>query len=144
MAGVIKRNPLAAAQQWEQIGKQITWFTVSGTNIPPFVPGTPAAEYQIGWEADGAVNALMAVIQKTTTVIAMGPIVAGVVSIAVEGIFTDQVNFDGTAADGDLARMQADIQALGEVTGHVANGDDNTAGVDLSSASVTAKTFILA
>jgi len=121
MAGVIKFNPRATADQWEQIGKKITWFTVTLTTgmtsyTDPVYPADPVD--QAGWETNGALQAILAVIQKTTTIIAMGPVQAnGDFSIAVEGIFTDQDNFNGTTGDGDLKRMQDDIQGLGTIDG---------------------------
>jgi len=87
---------------------------------------------------------LIAVIQKTTTIIALGPILGGTFSVGVEGVFTGQDNFDGTVDDGDLKRMQVDIQAMGTVTGHIADGSDNTAGVDLSASVITPSDFVLA
>jgi len=143
MAGVIKRNPLVATDAWEVIGKKITWFDVTATAIP--VEDGTGSEYQVGWESDGALNAVVAVIQKTTTIIAMGPVRAGgAFSIGVEGIFTAQDNFDGTALDGDLARMLADIRALGTVKGNDAAGQPNGAGVDVSSTVIIPSTFVLA
>jgi len=146
MAGVIKRNPLVAADQWEQIGKQITWFNVVGGTIPTYAPADPANPTdleRVGYEADGAVNALVAVIQKTTTIIAMGPIVGGSFSIGVEGIFTGQDNFNETPDDGDLKRMDADIKALGTVIGTDSNGQPNGAGVVLSAYGISTSLFEL-
>jgi len=137
MAGVIKVNPQNATQAWEVIGKKITWFNVIGTGIADYVPVAQGAEdpAQLGWGPNGAMQAVLAVIQKTTTIIAMGPSIGGKFSIGVEGIFTDQDNFNGTTGDGDLKRMQDDIKALGDV---------NLEGVDVSGTTVVATTFVLA
>lgn len=130
MAGVIKVRPIHAETVWEQVGKKLTWVSVKGTNVPDFVqppidPNAPNPQ-QLGYEATGALQAVLAVIQKTATVIAMGPVTGagdgtvvtggGDFSIAIEGIFTGADNFDGTVGTGDLASMEAAVVALGSIT----------------------------
>ena len=122
MAGVIKVNPNPVVTEFEQIGKKITWFNLVFAADPTGSVGPT-----------GAVQAVYNTIQKMGVIIAAGPLSATAQSFGVEGIFTDQDNFDGTVGDGDLARLEADLQALGIVDG-----------VDLSGVTVVAKTLVLA
>ena len=145
MAGVIKVNPQVAAINWEQIGKKLTWFEVSVTNIATYGPIDPAAPTdaeRLGYEADGAVNALTAAIELTSTIVAFGAFdqttTAGNVSVAVEGEFSD------ASLNSATENMQLTIRALGTVIGSKNDGTANGVGVDLSGAIVTPKLFVLA
>ena len=146
MAGVIKVNPQVAPQNWEQTGKKVTWFEVSVTKLNTYNPSDAAAPTDAereGYEADGALNAILAVIQLTTTIIALGGVTGsggttGVFSVAVEGEFSD------AALNSATDNMQASIRALGVVIGSKNDGTDNGLGFDQVGAVVTPKTFVLA
>jgi len=151
MAGVTKVNPNPVYSNWEQVGKDITWFEVSATNIPVYVaPGNAATPELDGYQTDGALNALFNVIQATTIIIAAGPVVsAGILSFGVEGVYTGQNNFNGTVDDGDLKRMQDEIRALGATVGAgVSTSEDGTvgayAGLDFTGVIITPSDLVLA
>ena len=132
MAGVIKVNPNVAAQDWAVVGKELTHFNIGATAIPN-QSGTAAD--QPGWEADGAVNTIYAIIQRYGTIIISGPLATGAWSVTLEG------EFDATTV---AAALQVDIRALGATfAGTKVDGTANTV-VNLASSTVVEAKYALA
>ena len=75
MAGVTKVNPVNVATNFEQVGKDITWFNVTFAVDPTASTGP-----------EGAIQAVYHAIQMMGIIIAAGPISATNQSFGVEGI----------------------------------------------------------
>jgi len=108
MPGVTRVNPVEVATNFEQVGKDITWFNVTFAVDPSASTGP-----------EGAIAAVYRQIQFMGIIIAAGPVSATNQSFGVEGIF-----------DADsLAQVQIDIRALGtfdgiDLTGALVVGKD--------------------
>jgi len=121
MATFARTNPVATTLNYEVVGKEISFFTVDYINA---VNGSAGPE--------GAQAAVLKVIMQQHTIIAAGPLGNSNTeqTFAIEGpLYTPQ---GGTAATGGDT-LQARIQDLGTVDG-----------IDLSSATVTAKDLYIA
>jgi hypothetical protein len=115
MATFARTNPVATTTGFENVGKDISFFTVDYINA---VNGSAGP--------NGAQAAVLNTIMQLHTIIAAGPLGNSNTeqTFAIEGpLWTPQ---NGSS-------LQASIQALGTVDG-----------VDLSSATVTAKTLYIA
>ena len=96
MAGVTKINPIVVTTNFEQVGKNVTWFNVVFL-VSPVASTGPL----------GAIQTVYAQIQTISTIIAAGPVSATAQSFGVEGEFSAT----------DLAQVQAAIQAVGIIDG---------------------------
>ena len=95
MAGVTKAHPVAVAEDWEVVGKKLTWFNVSTVGVNVNASTGP----------DGAIRAIYDAIQTRATIVAAGNFTdatPSVASFAVEG-------------EHDVALIEDAIQALGTV-----------------------------
>lgn len=122
MAGVTRVNPAVAATDWEVVGKEIGFFTVDYISD---VSGSLGP--------DEVVDTVYRVIQQFTTIIAAGPLFDGDTqqTFAVEPLLL--AGSAEPAGNDQLTQLEDAIQALGTVDS-----------IDLSSATVTAKTLAIA
>ena len=98
MAGVIKVNPVADALNWEQVGKEITWFTV---------------DYIVSMAAELGPLELIPeayrTIQLGMTIIAAGPLI--------DGGTQQTFGVEGEFVAADLSRIQVALRAGGHDAG---------------------------
>ena len=119
-----KVNPAATTVPAQMIGKDIQLFTVDYINA---VNGSAGPL--------GVQKAVLDAIQETATIIAAGPL----------GNSNTEQTFmmEGDFAAAQLATLQADLRLLG-TTGGAKWWTANAANVNVSSATVTVKTFTIA
>jgi hypothetical protein len=131
MAIFARTNPQTTTTNFENVGKDISFFTVDYINA---VDGSAGP--------NGAQQAVLRVIQEQHTIIAAGPLGNSNTeqTFAIEGpLYTPQ---NGSSLQD---RIRA-LGATGGATGYLLTGDAATssANVDVSSATVTAKDFYIA
>lgn len=121
MAGVTRVNPASVETNWEVVGKDIGFFTVDyisdvGGSLGP----------------DEVVDSVYRAIQQLTTIIAAGPLFDGDTqqTFAVEPLLLSGTS--EPAENDQITQIENAIQALGTVDS-----------IDLSSATVTAKTLAI-
>jgi acetylglutamate kinase len=120
----VKVNPAATTLPTEVIGKTVTIFTVDYINAINASSG-----------ALGAQQAVLNTVLQMGTIILAGPLGNG---------NTEQTfMMEGDFAAAQLATLQADLRLLG-TTGGAKWWTANAANVDVSSSTVTVKTFTIA
>lgn len=95
MPGVTKVHPVAVAEDFEQVGKKITWFNVSTVGVNVNASTGP----------EGAIAAIYSAIQQIGTIVAAGNFTDATPSVGSFGV-------EGEVATADI---QTAIQALGTV-----------------------------